>query len=383
MSTAPLAAPPPSGAIRVLVVDDSAVVRGLVTRWIKEEPGFDLAGVATNGNEAVTMAGALKPDVMILDVEMPELDGVGAIPKVLAAAPGVRILMASTLTQRNAEITIRCLSLGAADYVPKPETGRISAAADFKRDLIMRVRALGQRRRPGAPPPRPTMSGPAAGAAPISRPTASTASTPGGAGKLRPPLRKPADVLVIGSSTGGPQALNKVIAAIGPRVRVPVLIVQHMPAMFTAILAEHLGKLSRAPVAEAKDGMPIRPGSIYIAPGDFHMRLQRRHGALVAALDQGPAINFCRPAVDPLFQSAAEIFGPGVLGAVLTGMGADGRKGSEAIVERGGAVIAQDEATSVVWGMPGAVTTAGLVCAVKPIDEIGSSLLAYAEGRTL
>ncbi|MBU6371926.1 MAG: chemotaxis response regulator protein-glutamate methylesterase [Alphaproteobacteria bacterium] len=383
MTTASPAAPSPAGGIRVLVVDDSAVVRGLVTRWIKEEPGFELAGVATNGKEAVTLAGTLKPDVMILDVEMPELDGVGAIPKVLAAAPGVRILMASTLTQRNAEITLRCLSLGAADYVPKPETGRIAAAADFRRDLVARVRALGQRRRPGAPPPRPSAYAPSpAGAAPAPA-RAVAAPLPGAPGKLRPGLRKPADVLVIGCSTGGPQALNKVIAAIGPRVRVPVLIVQHMPAMFTAILAEHLGKLSRAPVMEAKDGMPVRPGSIYVAPGDFHMRLQRRHGALVAALDQGPAVNFCRPAVDPLFQSAAEIFGPGVLGAVLTGMGADGRRGAEAIVERGGAVIAQDEATSVVWGMPGAVTTAGLVCAVKPIDEIGRSLLAYAEGRTL
>jgi two-component system chemotaxis response regulator CheB len=367
--------PPSAAAIRVLVVDDSVVVRGLITRWLQEEPGIDIAGVAVNGKDAVTMAGSLKPDVIVLDVEMPQLDGIGAIPQILAVAPDAKILMASTLTKRNAEITIRALSLGAADYLPKPETTRLAAAADFKRDLVTRVRALGQRRRPGAAtPPRPGQPTPLA---------TSTTARPAAAGAPRPGPRKPVEILLIGCSTGGPQALNRLVAAIGPRLRLPVVIVQHMPAMFTAILAEHLGRVSKAPVFEAKDGMPIRPGSVYLAPGDFHLRLQRRHGATVAALDQGAPENFCRPAVDPLFRSGAEIFGPSVLAAVLTGMGADGRKGAEAIVERGGAVIAQDEASSVVWGMPGAVVSAGLACAVKPIEQIGPTLLAYAEGRTL
>lgn len=372
----PLPSQPPSNGIRVLLVDDSAVVRGLMMRWLNEEPGIEIVGIATNGREAITLAQSSKPDVMVLDVEMPQLDGIGAIPQVLAAAPGVRILMASTLTQRNAEITIKALSLGAADYLPKPETGKISGAADFKRDLIGRIRALGGRRRTAPPPmrPAPTVAPAASGS------VAAPSRQPSG---LRPPLRKAAEILVIGSSTGGPQALNRVIAAIGGRIRVPVLIVQHMPAMFTAILAEHLNKLTPASVSEAKDGLPIKPGAIYIAPGDFHMRVQRRHGAAVMTLDQSPPVNFCRPAVDPLFTSAAEIYGSSVLGLVLTGMGSDGKRGAEAIVERGGAVVAQDEASSVVWGMPGAVTNAGLVCAVKPIEEIGPAMLAYAEGRSL
>jgi two-component system chemotaxis response regulator CheB len=362
---------PTSGAIRVLVVDDSVVVRGMVSRWLKEEQGIEVVALASNGREAVSMTASTAPDVIVLDVEMPELDGIGAIPQLLAAKPGVRILMASTLTQRNAEISIRALSLGAADYIPKPEGARLAGADDFRRDLAARIRALGQPKRAasiGLQAPtaqRPAVARPLPGA-PL-RPTAA---------------RKPADILLIGCSTGGPQALNKVIAAIGPRLRTPVMIVQHMPPMFTTILAEHLAKLSRAPVCEAKDGMPIRPGSIYIAPGDFHMRLQRRHGALVAALDQGPQENFCRPAVDPLFRSAAEILGPNVVAAVLTGMGADGRRGAEAIVERGGLVVAQDEQSSVVWGMPGAVASAGLASAIKPIDDVGPTLLAYAEGRT-
>jgi two-component system chemotaxis response regulator CheB len=359
------ASPPAAKAlIRVLIVDDSAVVRGLVLRWLQVEDGIEIAGIAMNGREAVTMAGKLQPDVIILDVEMPELDGLGAIPQILKDCPHARILMASTLTQRNAEITLKALSLGAADYVPKPETGKIAAAADFKRDLIARVRALGARTRRAVAP-----------AAQVARPAV-------GAQTLRPGMKRPAEIIVVGSSTGGPQALSKLITQIGGRLRTPVLIVQHMPAMFTAILAEQLNKASPAPVVEAKDGMPLKAGSIYIAPGDFHMRVVRRHGAAIAQLDQGPPVNFCRPAVDPLFASAAEFYGDATLGAILTGMGSDGRAGAQAIVAKGGAVIVQDEASSVVWGMPGACYNSGLAAAIRPIDELGQTLTIFAQGRS-
>jgi two-component system, chemotaxis family, protein-glutamate methylesterase/glutaminase len=360
--------------IRVLITDDSAVVRGLIQRWLSVEPGIEIVGVAINGVDGVRLAGEVKPDVMVLDVEMPQLDGIGAIPQILKLAPQTKILMASTLTQRNADITLRALGLGAADYVPKPETGKIAAAADFKRDLIARIRALGAAR------PRQS-SAPQRTAAPVSSPIAAAPQRPAPAGQLKPTPTKPAEIVVIGSSTGGPQALNKVISAIGGKLNVPILIVQHMPSMFTRIMAEHLSKLSPAPVSEAKDGQPLRPGQILIAPGDFHMRVVRKHGAPVIALDQGPQINFCRPAVDPLFASVAQEYGSSVFGAILTGMGADGRKGAEAIVARGGAVMAQDEATSVVWGMPGAVVGAGLACAIKGIDDFGPALVALAQGK--
>ncbi len=364
MALAP--SPAPARIVRVLLVDASAVMRGLMQRWLGAEPGIEIAGVAINGREGVRLAADLKPDVMVLDVEMPELDGIGAIAQILSASPQTRVLMASTLTDRNADITLRALALGGADYLPKPETGKISAAAEFKRDLIARIRALGQR-------PRLAAASGVRDAAPAARPAPSAG--------LRPAPTKPAEIIVIGCSTGGPQALNKVIAAIGAKVTQPILIVQHMPAMFTRIMAEHLAKLTSAPVSEARDGQPLRPGQILIAPGDFHMRVVRRHGAPVIALDQGPQINFCRPAVDALFQSVAQEYGSSVFGAILTGMGADGCKGAEAIVGRGGAVMAQDEPTSVVWGMPGAVVGAGLACAIKGIDEFGPALIALAQGK--
>lgn len=363
---APSPAPRRAAPIRLLIVDDSVVVRSLLSRWLAAEPDIELAGQAVNGREGVRMAEELKPDVIVLDVEMPELDGIGAIPEILRKAPGARILMASTLTRRNAEITLKALALGASDYLAKPESGAIAAAVDFRRDILDRVRALGARR-------------------PHAAPEAQARAIPNAAGKLRPPLSdiftKPPEILVIGSSTGGPQALGALIGAIGGRIAAPILVVQHMPPMFTAILSEHLSKVSPAPTAEARQGEPIRPGSVYVAPGDHHMRIVRRFGALTIALDQSPPVNFCRPAVDPLFQSAAETHPRGALGVVLTGMGADGRKGAEAIAAAGGAVIVQDEATSVVWGMPGAVANAGLASMVAPIKDLAPAIVAAFQGR--
>jgi two-component system, chemotaxis family, protein-glutamate methylesterase/glutaminase len=365
------------GRIRVMIVDDSAVVRGLIHRWLEAEAGIEIAGVSINGADALRQVSQVKPDVMILDVEMPQLDGISALPKILSAAPGVQVIMASTLTQRNAKITIEALSLGAADYLPKPETGRLAGADVFKRDLIAKVRALGQRAL-RLRSPQTTMGAPAASTmhrpAVAPAPRTYTPATP-----LKPATAL--DALVIGSSTGGPQALREVISAIGGKVQVPILIAQHMPATFTSILAEHLSKLSSSPAVEAKDGMPIKPGHIYVAPGDFHMTVKKPHGAIVIGLDKNPPVNFCRPAVDPLFMSAAEIWGPKLLGVILTGMGHDGRDGCANLVAKGARTLVQDEASSVVWGMPGAVYNAGHAQFVKPLADIGPSILALLQGR--
>lgn len=367
--SAPLPSRKPEAAIRVLLADDSAVVRGLVSRWLEAETGIELVGMGLNGRDAVRLAIELKPDVIVLDVEMPELDGLGAIPEIVKGAPGARILMASTLTHRNAEVTLKALSLGATDYLPKPVTGKLAAASDFKRDLVARIRALGMRRASV----RPAVA-PAAGAP---RPTTPTA-TPNLA---RRTARQPAEALVIGSSTGGPQALQTLVSGLAGKLAIPIAITQHMPPMFTTILAEHLGKTYGAPCVEARDGMPFTAGRIYVAPGDFHMRIVRRHGALILTLDQSPPVNFCRPAVDPLFASAAEVFGDRALAVVLTGMGHDGREGARAIGAKGGAVVVQDEATSIVWGMPGAVALAGLATAIKPLPEMAAAVIAFAQGK--
>lgn len=360
--TAPQAAPRHSGVVRVLIVDDSAVVRGLTKAWLEGAPDIDIVGAATNGEEAVKQAGALRPDIVILDIEMPKLDGISALPQILAAAPGARVIMASTLTKRNAEIALKALALGASDYIPKPDSGSLATAIDYRRELIEKVRALGgARARPGA------------GAA-AARPAAKAA---GGTPKFSTVSPK---VLAIGSSTGGPQALRDVIGALG-HFKAPVLITQHMPATFTGILASHLDAISPLQAVEAKDGMPVRAGQIYVAPGDFHMTVKRKSGAAVVSLDQHPPENFCRPAVDPLFRSVAEVYGAEALAVVLTGMGHDGAAGAKTIVAAGGSVIAQDEASSVVWGMPGAVVAAGAACAVEPLAKIGPAILDVFAGK--
>jgi two-component system chemotaxis response regulator CheB len=364
-------------AIRVMVVDDSVVVRGLVSRWIEEEPGLALAGSLRNGRDAVDQVERINPDVVILDIEMPELDGISALPLLLAKKRDLVVIMASTLTRHNAEVSLKALSLGAADYIPKPETNRgVTTSASFRRDLIEKIRELAGRRRrrrvpsaaPAAPPPvHPAPARAHEAAAPI---------------KLRPFAPTAPRVLVIGSSTGGPQALTAVIANMrGLLPRVPVLITQHMPPTFTTILAEHIARAAASKAHEGIDGEPVAPGTIYIAPGGKHMQAVKRDHGVVIALDDGPLVNFCKPAVDPLFRSAAAVWGPAVLAVVLTGMGSDGAKGGAEIVAHGGSVIAQDEATSVVWGMPGAAAHAGICSAVLPLDQIAPKLMRLFSGE--
>jgi two-component system chemotaxis response regulator CheB len=299
-------------------------------------------------------------------------------------------MMVSTLTRRNAEVSLRALSLGALDYITKPETNRdLTGSLTFRRDLIEKIRALGARRgrRSGlsaagerATVPIVAHRSPAHYPSPGIVPDAPEAHERPGR-KLRPFSRVAPRALVIGSSTGGPQALNALIGALGAVIDLaPVLITQHMPPTFTATFADHLARASGLCVREAEHGEPACPGRVYVAPGGRHMRVVRAGAETRIALDDGHLINFCKPAVDPLFSSAAAVWGPASLALVLTGMGSDGLHGAADIVAAGGSVIAQDEATSVVWGMPGAVANAGLCSAILPVDQLASRIVRLFSG---
>jgi two-component system chemotaxis response regulator CheB len=395
IAVAPISAQPARGhdVIRVMVVDDAVVVRGMLARWIEAETGLVLVATLRSGREAIEQVERCDPDVVILDVDMPDTDGITALPRLLEKRRDLVVIMASTLTRRNAEISLRALALGAADYIPKPETTReITNSTAFRRELIDKIRALGARRKRPPPPRAPHVAATATIARrdervdAVLRHVASPALAPAehAAIKLRPFAVHTPRVVLIGASTGGPQALNAVIGRLNGVVDdAPVLVVQHMPPTFTTILAEHLARASGRVAREAVDGEPVRSGRIYIAPGGRHMRIVRRSGTAAIALDDGAAVNFCKPAVDPLFSSAAEVWGPRNLAVVLTGMGSDGSRGAADIVAAGGSVIAQDEATSVVWGMPGTVAHAGLCAAVLPLEQIAPKIVRmFGGGRS-
>jgi two-component system, chemotaxis family, protein-glutamate methylesterase/glutaminase len=360
-----------------MVADDSIVARRLLTRWIGTEPDIMVAACVRTGREAVDQIQASNADVIVLDVDMPELDGISALPLLLNKKHDLVVIMASTLTRRSAEISLRALSLGAADYVPKPEAAPDAAtSAAFHRELIEKIRTLGRRGRLLARQWRPdaAASRPVPAPAPRKResapPSAETAAFP-----LRPFAGALPRALLIGSSTGGPQALSTLIGEIGAASeRAPILITQHMPPTFTTVLAEHLARISGRPVHEAEHGEMVVAGGVYVAPGGRHMRVARGRDGPAIALGDDPPINFCKPAVDPLLASAAEVWRSGSLALVLTGMGSDGTHGAAEIAAAGGSVIAQDEATSVVWGMPRSVAQAGLCSAVLPLGQIAAKL---------
>ncbi len=399
-AVAPLRTPPtPSAtasatAIRVLVADDSAVVRGLVARWIGEA-GFELVATASNGRIALEMIAKHDPDVVLLDIEMPELDGTTALPRMLAMSPSVQVVMMSTLTTRNADISLKCLALGAVDYIAKPESSRgVTTSDTFRADLIERVRVFGsaraRNRRPVSAPtaaghPIGHAAGTAAIPAPTAHPAAPAAARPATPFTLRPKVRNRTQprALLIGSSTGGPRAVGEMLEGIGAAAlrRLPVLIVQHMPPIFTAVFAEHLSTRTGLPAAEGKADERVEPGRIYVAPGGRHMGLAAGAGGPIIKLSDGPPVNFCRPAVDVLFKDAAAVFGAATATVILTGMGSDGTNGARALTEAGGPVLAQDEATSTVWGMPGSVARAGLAEAVLPLPELATALRALITGQ--
>jgi two-component system chemotaxis response regulator CheB len=365
-----------------MVVDDSAVIRGLISRWVSTEADMVVAASLRTGLDAVNQIERVNPDVAVLDIEMPELDGISALPLLLAKKRNLIIIMASTLTRRNAEVSFKALSLGASDYIPKPESTREPAAAEtFRHDLIQKIRHLGAKVRRAVPASPYPPSTPALGRPrdPSPRPPQVPLAQP-------PVIRRAFStqaprVLLIGSSTGGPQALMALVTELGAVIdRFPVLITQHMPPTFTTILAEHLARSSHRPACEAIDGEIVKAGQIYLAPGGRHMRVARHGTDVVIALDDGPPVNFCKPAVDPLFVSAIDVWQGGVLAVVLTGMGSDGMRGGKEIVAAGGSVIAQDEASSVVWGMPGAAAHAGICAAILPLNQIASKLVRVFSG---
>ena len=351
---APVAHASDDTPIRVMIVDDSAVVCGLVSRWLEDEPGLEVVARHANGRLAVDDVRRSAPDVVLLDIEMPVMDGMEALPLLLDARPEVQVLVISTVTKRNAEISFKALARGALDYVPKPETNReITTLPDFRDEVIRKVRALARAHRPGFP--------------------LAAAARPPAAFKQRAFSLVPPRVIAIGSSTGGPQVLTSLLEALSPALdRTPVLIAQHMPPIFTTILAERLTRAARRATKEAVDGEPLRPGTIYVAPGNYHMTVHGS-GAVRLGVADGPPVNFCRPAADPLLISVAASFGPAALGIVLTGMGHDGAAGARAIADAGGSVIAQDETSSVVWGMPGAAAATGACSAVLPPAGIASA----------
>lgn len=380
-ANSPASAATQSAPLRVMIVDDSVVIRGLIARWIDAEPDLTVVASLRTGLDAVNQVDRVKPDVAVLDIEMPDLDGISALPQLLAKKRDLVVIMASTLTRRNAEISFKALSLGASDYIPKPESTREPQAADiFRHDLLQKIRSFGAKLRRRAAPQPPHVATTTVERVREVVPLAPVAAPP--SQLTRRPFGQTAPrVLLVGSSTGGPQALMALVAEIGPVIdRFPVLITQHMPPTFTTILAEHLARTSKRPAHEGIDGEPIKAGQIYLAPGGKHMRVARQAGNPVIALDDGPPVNFCKPAVDPLFTSAIDCWQSGILAVILTGMGSDGMRGGKDIVAAGGSVIAQDEASSVVWGMPGAAANAGICSAILPLNQIAPKLVKLFAG---
>ena len=362
-----------------MLVDDSAVVRAMLRRVIETEPRIEIVATAGNGELAVSLAKSVQPDVIVLDIEMPVMDGITALPLLLATAPAARIVMASTLTTRNAEISIKAMTLGAADYVPKPTSPKdIAPEGDFQRELLSKILTLGSRARTFRPA-QPVAAATAAATATTTAPAAASEGKGRPISLRRPGLSRP-QILAIGSSTGGPQALLAVLKGLPAAFALPIVITQHMPATFTAVLADHLARGTGRPTKEAANGEIIQAGHAYVAPGAKHMLLDATPAGLRVRLTQDPPENFCRPSVDPMLRSLVAALGPRILCAILTGMGNDGLGGAGKVVEAGGTVIAQDEASSVVWGMPGAVANAGLCSAVLPLSAIAGQISQIASG---
>ena len=360
-------------AIRVLVVDDSVSVRRALGDALEREPGFAVCGSAPNGLLGLELAARSRPDVIVLDLEMPVLDGLEFLSRFRPDHPRLPVLVFSGVVGNANEATLEALWRGASDYVLKPTGLSPERTADFLRaELFPRLRALAAH---GSATAR-SGSAPAATARPVSA-SAPRAPLPLAAGPDPVP-----SVVVVGASTGGPRALAAALGKLPAEFPLPIVVVQHMPAEMSEFFAAGLGVNCELPVRIASEGAPATPGAVWVAPGGAHLRLVSDGARARFRLDPGPEVNGCRPSVDPLFQSAAQVFGPGVLAVVLTGMGQDGLEGARAVSAAHGRVLVQDEASSVVWGMPGAIARAGLAHAVLPIAEIGDDILARANRRT-
>lgn len=350
--------------IHVMLVDDSAVIRGVLARIIETDPAIHVVSSVSNGEMAVSSAERHKPHVAILDIEMPVMDGLTALPKILQKCPHTKVIMFSGTTEKGASVTLKAFSLGAVECIVKPSsTQGVGVGSPFQKELIELIKGL---------VPEEERVDPDGGQAVQKRGSPTLAHK-----QVHVTLRddptaykgKP-DLLAIGSSTGGPQALFTVLRFFKD-FNIPIVITQHMPPTFTKILAQHITQHTGVSAQEGAEGMVVEKGKIYVAPGSYHMHLVRKERNVVIHLDNGPPENFCKPAVDPMFRTAIDAYGKKVLGLILTGMGHDGLGGGKVLIAAGGRLVAQDEKTSVVWGMPGAVAQAGLCSKILPLDEIG------------
>lgn len=347
------ASPAARHVTRVLVVDDSVVARQSIARAIEADDELELAGVAANGRRALDQLSVARPDVLVLDLEMPVMNGLETLSALQSSHPDLPVVVFSSYTARGAAETLEAMALGAAAFALKPGALGGDAAQSLRSELVPLIKA-------------------------VARSSTATwhASTP----NRVPASRAGVSVVVVAVSTGGPNALAGIVGSLPRDLAVPILIVQHMPPVFTATLAQRLGRQSQVSVMEGAEGDLVRPGSVYLAPGGFHMEVVRRWPNTRITLNQGPLENSCRPSADVLFRSAVHAYGSGVLGVVLTGMGHDGLRGSEAIHAAGGAVIVQDPRTAVVGSMPGAVAEAGLADDVLALDRIAADLVRRVEG---
>jgi len=351
--------------IRVLVVDDSVVIRRLVTQTLERDPEITVVGTAADGRLALAKVEQLEPDLVTLDIEMPVLDGIETVRALRAAGRRMPVIMFSTLTERGAGATLDALAAGATDYVTKPSgSGSVQTALErVGLELVPRIKALV----PGARRPVGVRLGQGA----VSGPAATT---------RRAAPERPVRAVVVGSSTGGPDALRRIFSAIRVPLPVPVLLVQHMPPVFTRQLADRLDREGPTTVVEAVGGEVLAPGHAYLAPGGSHLEVVRQGARLTTAVTDGAPVNFTRPSVDVLFRSAVQALGGDLLALVLTGMGSDGRDGAGAVADAGGHVVAQDEQSSVVWGMPGAVVTAGHAHQILPLEHVARAVVSATEG---
>jgi two-component system, chemotaxis family, protein-glutamate methylesterase/glutaminase len=366
--------------VRVMIVDDSAVVRGLMNHALSQDENIQVTSSAGNGAIAVRQLKQTPADVILLDVEMPEMNGLEALPLLMQIKPDVKIIMVSSLTTSGGDITMKALDQGASDCVPKPSAQDKTAVDNFYREIRLKVLALG-----GHPSASTALTAARAAEQSTSSPAAKAAPTVASAARSKSGMLpgQPIPIgalsrfqcIAIGSSTGGPQALMHIFKALkGAKITAPILITQHMPKTFTQIMAKHLSEAGSVPCVEAADGMVAQPGHAYVAPGDYHLVPVQQDGKLVMKINQEPPINYCRPAVDPMFEALAEIYNDKLLAIVLTGMGQDGLDGAKEVVSRKGVVIAQEEKSCVVWGMPKAVSQAGIASDELDLDQIAQRI---------
>ncbi|MCZ8184251.1 MAG: chemotaxis-specific protein-glutamate methyltransferase CheB [Beijerinckiaceae bacterium] len=396
--------------VRVAVVDDSVVVRGLLSKWLSETSGIEVVGAFKSGREIIDALPGVAPRIILLDLDMPDMDGITALPLILAKSPQSRVIVVSSLSVHGAELTMRSLMRGATDYLPKPSNHReVSTSADFRQALVAKVLAVGgvraiTRAAPPVAPARPPVAPPVArspfpATSPIQRipsaaspvapfrqsvPASAAAPVDRSAGpQIRPLERVRPRMVVIGASTGGPQALVLTLGRMKNLIaRLPVVIAQHMPPIFGSIFASHLKQHAGLPAVEAVEGKSLQPGTIYLAPGGCHTVVRRKaDGQHVIAMLPSEARGPWRPSIDLLFSSAAEAYGNEALAIALTGMGRDGTEGALHLSRRGANVLVQDEASSVVWGIPGSIAEAGLASSILPPEKIGELAVALLEGQ--